>query len=181
MKHQVDFLELVSFFDRVNVLCEALYDGIRSLFDLADDFKPQFEADNFSSRIQRKNISYFAFITDNNKKTNSTYDFRYLGCACHIWIFDDVFRATIEFYGFKGMRGTSTDSKKTFFTDLEISEPHWSDLYKNLSSEFQKISLGQPLLQFLLHDFYSEDRYEQFKTVAIKKLQEHSLEHLIHP
>jgi hypothetical protein len=183
VKHSVDFLELVSVFDRTNALCEALYDAAKSLFDLADDFKPQFETDNFSSRIQRKNISYFAFITDGNKNTNSTstFDFRYLGCTCHIWIFDDLFRANIEFYGYKGMKWTSTDSKKTFFTDLEISESNWSDLYKNLSSEFQQISLGRPLLQFLLHDFYSEDRYEQFKKVVIEKLQEHSLAHLIQP
>jgi hypothetical protein len=181
MRHAVDFIELVSFFDKVHILLCSVSGGIGSIFDCADEFKPQFEDDYFSSRIHRKNISYLAFVTDKNKKTNSNNDYRYLGCECNVWIFDEVFRAKIQIYGYRGLKNTSTGMEKTLFTDLEISEPHWSDLYKNLSSEFQKISLGRPLLQFLLHDFYSEGRYEQFKNVALKKLQDHSLEHLIQP
>jgi hypothetical protein len=142
VKPTVDFLELVNLFDKMNVLCAELYHGIRLLFDYADEFKPQFEADDFSSRFLDKNIYYRAQITDKNRRTNSIYDYRYLCCECQIWIFDDAFRSKISIYGYRGLKDTTTDMERSYFVDLEISEPQWLDLYRNLSSEFQKISLG---------------------------------------
>jgi hypothetical protein len=134
---------------------------------------------NFNQVTQ---ISFGGSIADENEETNPINDYRSFSLACSVWIYDEKFCAKLCMFANRGSKETSFGLERTPLIKLvDFSESNWPDLYRQLSSSFQNIVLGRPLLQFLLNDFYSEDRYEQFKNVATKKLQEHSLEHLIQP
>jgi hypothetical protein len=182
VKYPVDLPELVCFFEKLDIFFHALSAATGSVFDRNDEFKPCFRTDRSNFRIVGTQISFNAYINDINEETNSVDDYRYFSLECTVWIREDLFCANLLLYGNRGLKETSIGLKRTPVAELiRISESNWPDLYGKLSSDFQNIVLGRDFIQFLLHDFYSEERYKKFKTEAIFRLKEHSLEHLIQP
>jgi hypothetical protein len=180
MENPVDFVELTQFFQMLENFCKVLDRSISILFDSKDDSKPRIGLSRIDQAISNHRMYFNFSLRDFNSKTNHLHDEDYFECVFGICRESDLFIAELEMNNVREDRIYDAEIVP-LIEKISVSKSNWHDLHGRINAEFQKIQIGRSLLQYLLRDFYSEDRYEQFKTEAIKKLQEHSLEHLIQP
>jgi hypothetical protein len=180
MENPVDFVELTQVLQKVVEFCSALCEATSILFDPADEFKPRLRSSGFSQSFSTARIDFRFGLADGNSRTNPHVDYWFFECNFCVVRRNGFFSVEIVMNNIKGNISTNFDDDDfPVIEPIEISKDNWHDLNRRVNSDFRKISIGRSWLQFLLRDFYSEDRYQQFKKEARSRLQKFSLENLI--